>query len=124
MNKWMVFSVILYLFGVFISAISQILLKKSSQKKYSHWIREYLNVRVIVAYSIFFLATLCSVVAYKYIPLSMGPILGTMEYIFVAVLSYFLLKEKISRKKLLGLMIIIFGVLVFSFDFTLLQGLF
>jgi len=120
----MIFSVFIYLFGTFISAVSQILLKKSSQKKYNNWIREYLNVRVIAAYGIFFFATLCTVFAYKYVPLSMGPILGTVEYIFVALLSYFLLKERITKKKLFGLLIIIFGVLVFSFDFTVLEGLF
>ena len=44
----------------------------------------------------------------------MGPILGTTEYVFVALLSYLLLKEKISKKKLIGLIVIIFGVLIFS----------
>lgn len=124
MNKFMIFSIFIYLFGTFISAISQVLLKKSTQKEYKHWIREYLNLSVILAYGIFFLATLCTVVAYKYIPLSMGPILGTLEYIYVALLSYFLLKENISKRKLWGLIIIIFGVLIFSFDFSVLGGLF
>ena len=44
----------------------------------------------------------------------MGPILGTTEYVFVAILSYYLLKEKISKKKLIGLITIIIGVLIFS----------
>jgi len=116
----MLFSILVYLFGTFISAVSQILLKKSSQKNHKNRVAEYLNPHVIIAYTIFFLATLCTVIAYKYLPLSMGPILGAIEYIFVALLSFFLLKEKISRKKLLGLLVIVFGVFVFSFDFTIL----
>ena len=120
MDKFMFFSILIYLLGTFISAVSQILLKKSSQKEYKNRLSEYLNPHVIIAYAIFFLATLCTVFAYKYLPLSMGPILGAVEYIFVAVLSYFLLKESISKKKLLGLLIIIFGVFVFSFDFSVL----
>ena len=37
------------LLGVFISAISQVMLKKASQKKYDNWLREYLNPLVIFA---------------------------------------------------------------------------
>ena len=73
-----------------------------------------MNFKTIFAYGIFFGATLCTVFAYKYVPLSMGPILGTTEYVFVAILSYYLLKEKISKKKLIGLITIIIGVLIFS----------
>lgn len=110
----MIFSVLIYISGTFISAISQIILKKSTEKKYKNKIREYLNPRVITAYFIFFAATLCTVFAYKYVPLSMGPILGATEYIFVAVLSYFLLKEKIGKRKLIGLLLIIGGVIIFA----------
>ena len=69
------------LFGVFISGMSQVLLKKSAGRQYSSAIREYLNPFVIVAYALFFGATLLSVYAYKGIPLSMGPILDATGYI-------------------------------------------
>lgn len=113
MNKVLIYSGI-YLLGVIISSFAQILLKKAANVKHDSKIKEYLNFKTIFAYSIFFGATLCSVLAYKYVPLSMGPILGTVEYVFVAVLSFLLLKEKIGKKKLIGLITIIFGVLVFS----------
>ena len=44
----------------------------------------------------------------------MGPILEATQYIFIAVFSYFFLKEKISKKKLIGLITIVLGVLIFS----------
>lgn len=113
MNKVLIYSGI-YILGVIISALAQILLKKSADIKRDNKIKEYLNFKTIFAYGIFFGATLCTVLAYKYVPLSMGPILGTTEYIFVAILSYLLLKEKISKKKMLGLITIIIGVLIFS----------
>lgn len=113
MSKIAIFSCV-YLIGVIISAFAQILLKKSAMIQRESKIKEYLNVKTIIAYGIFFSATLCSVYAYKYVPLSMGPILGTTEYIFIAILSYFFLKEKISKKKLLGLIIIICGILIYS----------
>lgn len=113
MNKVLIYSGV-YILGVIISALAQILLKKSADIKRESKLKEYLNFKTIFAYGIFFGATLCTVLAYKYVPLSMGPILGTTEYVFVAVLSYYLLKEKISKKKLIGLITIIFGVLIFS----------
>ena len=112
-NNVLIYSGI-YILGVIISAFAQVLLKKSADVKRDNKIKEYLNFKTIFAYGIFFGATLCTVFAYKYVPLSMGPILGTTEYIFVALLSLWLLKEKISKKKLIGLITIVIGVLVFS----------
>ena len=113
MNEKILFSLI-FVAGVFISSISQIILKKSAEKEYPSKIREYLNVRVIFAYMVFFAATLCSILAYTKIPLSLGPILESSGYFFVAVLSYIFLKEKISKRKMLGLSIIIIGIIIYA----------
>ena len=112
MNKIIIYSGV-YLIGVIISAIAQILLKKSADIPRESKIKEYLNIKTILAYGVFFVATFCTVFSYKYVPLSMGPILGTTEYIFIAILSYYLLKEKISKRKLLGLIAILVGVSIY-----------
>lgn len=104
--------VFIYIFSVFISSVSQILLKTSANKKYESRIREYLNPRVIVAYGIFFIATFVTIIAYKGIPLSLGPILETTGYLWVSLLGYFILKEKISRRKILGLIVVVVGIVV------------
>ena len=104
--------VFIYVFSVFISSISQIILKSSADKKYDSKIKEYLNPRVIIAYGIFFFATLVTVYAYKGIPLSLGPILETTGYLWVSVLGYLILKEKISTRKLIGLGVVIIGIIV------------
>lgn len=113
MNEKILFSLI-FIFGVFISSISQIILKKCANKSYNHWIKEYLNPKVFLAYTIFFAATLCSVWAYTVIPLSLGPILESAGYIFVAFLSWLFLKEKITKRKCIGLSIIVIGIIVYS----------
>ncbi|MBQ3417893.1 MAG: EamA family transporter [Ruminococcus sp.] len=113
MNEKILFAAI-FVFGVFISSVSQIILKKSAQMEFPSKIREYLNARVIFAYIIFFGATLCSIWAYKVIPLSLGPILESSGYLFVAVLSWLFLKEKITKKKMLGLSIILIGIIIYS----------
>lgn len=105
-----------YILGVIISSIAQIILKKSAGKKYSSRIREYFNLRVIFSYGILLVATFCTIFAYKKIPLSLGPILGATEYIFVAILCGLFLKERISTKKVIGLIIIVIGVAIFSLN--------
>ena len=105
---------LIYLAGVFVSAVAQILLKKSAGKKYENRIKEYLNPYVIISYAIFFGATFCTIYAYKEVPLSLGPILAASEYIFVAVLSKLVLKEHISLKKFIGLSVIVAGIIIYS----------
>ena len=114
MSRELLLYIVLFLFGVFISAFSQVLLKKAAKVKYDSWIREYLNVRVIVAYGIFFLATLCSVYAYKVVPLSMGPILDAMGYIFVTIFGVTVFKERMNLKKGIALGLILVGIVIFS----------
>lgn len=106
--------IFIFLLSVFISAISQVLLKKSTQKKYEKKINEYLNPLVIFAYSLFFLSSLVTVFSYKHVPLSMGPILESTGYIFVSILSYFVLKEKISKRMITGMCLILFGIFIFN----------
>ena len=113
MNKVFLY-IIIYLIGIIISSLAQILLKKSANKKKENIFKEYFNIRTVVAYSIFLIATICTVFAYKYLPLSFGPMLGSLEYLFVAILSYYLLKEKIKKQKIIGLIIIILGIIIYS----------
>ncbi len=112
-NKLLLFSLVM-LFGDFISALAQVLLKKSAQKEYPSLIREYLNIRVITAYIIFFSATLLSIYAYKVVPLSMGPILEATGYIYVTIFGFTIFRERISKKKIIALGMIIVGILIFS----------
>ena len=53
------------LFGVFIGAVSQVMLKKAAQKHYDSVLHEYLNPLVILAYALFVGTTLLSVLAYR-----------------------------------------------------------
>lgn len=109
-----VFCALLLLVGVFISAISQVMLKKASMKKYSSPIFEYLNPLVISAYALFFGTTLLSILAYRGIPLSLGPVLEATSYIYVTFFGVVIFKEKINKKKIVALTCIICGILVYS----------
>ncbi len=109
MNKMMLFSCIMVL-STFISSISQMILKKSAQKTYSSRIKEYLNPLVITAYTIFFGCTLLSMYALRVVPLLFAPMLESSGYIFVAVFSYIIFKEKLSKRQRFGITLILIGI--------------
>ena len=102
----------IFIGSVFLSSVSQILLKKSADIQHKNWLNDYLNVRVIAAYAMFFASTLITVFAYKYVPLSLGPVLESFGYIFVSVLSYIFLKERMNKKQIIGMILIVIGIIV------------
>ena len=110
-------AVCLLLVSVFISSVSQILLKKAANKTYEDHIREYLNPLVIFAYGMFFCSVILTMLALKNIPLSMQPILESTSYIYVSVMGYFLLKEQFTRKKAAGIAVILLGIFIYSLKF-------
>lgn len=107
-------SVLLYLGSILISVVSQLLLKISANKQYSSHIREYLNPYVVIAYGMFFGATILTMLALRYLPLSSAPVLESLSYILVAVLGYFVLHERLSRRKLAGMAVILAGIFLFN----------
>ena len=110
MNKY----VLLKIISVLIAVISQILLKKSANEHYDNKLREYLNEFVIVGYGLFFLSSIISVISLKGIAISYSSIIESLSYILIPISSYIFLKEKINKKQLIGMVIIIVGVLIFN----------
>ena len=106
--------ILLFVFSVFISSISQIILKKSANKTHKNRLAEYLNVYVVGAYGLFFTSTLLTILAFKHISLSFGPILESLGYIFVLVMGSLFLNEKIKRNHLIGFLFIITGVIIYT----------
>lgn len=105
--------VLLLLFSVFISAVSQILLKKSALESHSSWLKEYLNIKVISAYFLFFCAVLIDLIALKYVPVSFVPVIETSSYIFIIIFSRIIFKEKISLKQYSAIVLILAGILIY-----------
>lgn len=107
-------SVCVMLLSVFISSVSQIILKKAANKTYESPLREYLNPMVIGAYGLFFCSVILTMLALRKLPLSMSPILESTGYIFVSVMGYIFLKERFSRRKLMGIALILAGIVIFN----------
>ncbi len=100
--------------GTFFTAASQILLKQSADKTYRHPIFEYLNWRVILAYGMFFGVLLLNTYCYTKVDMKYGSVIDTFAYVFILVLSKLILKEKITKGKLIGNIIIIAGILIYT----------
>lgn len=109
--------VAIYLLGVFISAVSQVMLKKAAMKEYDNSLREYLNPLVVGAYILFLATTLMTILAYKVVPLSLGPILEATAYLYVAFFGVVVFKETVGLKKIAALALIIAGIVVYSVGF-------
>ena len=109
----MITATIILFLSVFISAISQILLKKSALKKWKNPLREYLNLYVITAYTIFFTAVFLDLLALRKVNLSLVPVAEASSYIFVIILSRIFLKEKLSKLKALAILLIMTGIILF-----------
>lgn len=104
----------LNLLGVFISAVSQVLLKRSATSEHASVVREYLNPLVIFAYALFVGATLLSVLSYQGIPLSMGPVLDATGYLWVTLFGVTVFHERMSGVKFVALALIVCGIVVYA----------
>lgn len=69
---------------------------------------------VISGYFLLLICTGLVVVAFKEVPLSLGPILEASAYVYIMILSAVFFKEKITLRKIIGNIIIISGICIFS----------
>ena len=106
-----------YILGMFIAVIlasvSQILLKKSALKTYDSVMREYLNVWVIGCYLMLFCSMLITLWAYGGVEYKNGPVIESLGNILVPLFSFLVFKERLSKRKVMGIMCIMLGIAVF-----------
>lgn len=106
--------------AVFVSTASQIFLKQQADttvKKGFIW--KFLNVRVIVAYGLLFLSLALNQVALIHVPVSVLPCITATSFIWIFLFGALILKERPSRRKVLGVIIILFGIAISRLDFSM-----
>lgn len=104
---------ILYVLSVVVASFSQILLKKSALRQYPNVIREYVNLFVIGGYFMLFISMLLTIMAYAGIEYKNGPIIESLGYVLVMFLSLLFFGEKITKKKAVGTICILLGIVIF-----------
>ncbi len=104
---------LLGLFSVMIASFSQVMLKLGAGKTYTSKIREYLNVYVITGYGMLFISMVLTIVAYKGLSYLSVPVIEAVGYVLVPVLSYFIFKEKLTKRKMIGILFILTGIFIY-----------
>ena len=108
------FYYMIFLISVLVASLSQIILKKSAMMAYPNRLREYLNPYVITAYTFFFGSAFLTTISYQVVPLTLGPVLESTGYIYIGILSFLILKEKLTKRKIFGNFLIIVGILIYE----------
>ena len=104
---------LIFLLAVTISATSQMFLKKGAAIKYDSILKEYLNPWVICGYGLMVISMLCVIYAYRGVAYKNGAVIESLGYILVMIFSWLFFKEKITKKKIIGNVIILSGVMIF-----------
>lgn len=104
---------LLALLSVVIASFSQVMLKLGAGKTYNSKIREYLNVYVITGYGMLFVSMILTIVAYSHLSYLSVPVVEAVGYVLVPVLSYFIFKEKLTKRKMLGILFILAGIMIY-----------
>ena len=103
----------MYVLSVFVCSCTQIFLKKSAAEERCG-ISIYLNKTVITSNIIFVGATFVTIMLYRHIQLSTASLFDSLNYVFVPVLSFIFIKEKVSKRKIGGTILIIMGIAVYA----------
>lgn len=107
------FYFMLYVTSVVIAAFSQLLLKASANRPHASLMREYLNPFVIGGYGLLVISMLLTIGAFRGLAYKNGPVIESLGYVLVMLLSRLFFKERLTRRKLASTALIIAGILVF-----------
>lgn len=106
--------VLLYLGSTFLASVSQVLLKKAALREHKSLLAEYTDWCVILGYGLFVGCTLLTMLAYKGVPLNVGPVLEATGYLYVTVFGVTIFHEKMNPKKILALALILAGIVIYA----------
>lgn len=106
--------VVLYCVSVFLASISQVFLKKAALRTHKSIVAEYIDPYLIAGYTLFIGCTMLTMLAYRGIPMNFGAILEASGYIYISIFGVTLFREKMSGKKILALVMILAGIVMYS----------
>ena len=108
---------LLAIFGTFIASISQILLKQGAIRTKSKTILlSFLNFFTISGYFLFGIVILINIYAFQKLDIKITPILVALNFINLLFLSRIILKEKINKKSIFAVAVILIGIAVFNLN--------
>ena len=73
-----------------------------------------MNPYVIVGYGMMVLATIFTILAYKFgLEYKSGPVIESLGYVLIMFLSLAFFGERITKKKLIGNALVVLGIVIF-----------
>lgn len=105
---------LLVVFAVLMASVAQVMLKKSANIDHDNIIKEYLNIKVVLAYCLLVFSMFINIYAMSIgVKVKEVSSLEAFSYLFVPLFSFFVLNEKLSKIQLAAIICIISGVVVF-----------
>ena len=96
------------------ASIGHICFKKFALKGKIMSLAMLMNRHLVVGTILFGSSVILSIIALKFIDFSAFYSFTALNYLFISVLSKIYLKERIDKKKIIGNLIIIVGILVYN----------
>lgn len=103
---------IILLLMTLLGSIASLLLKKASASV--EFLELIKNINFYAGAVLYFVSAIMNIYILRYLEYSVVLPLTSFTYIWTMVLSYFVLKEGISKKKILGVILIILGAVAVS----------
>lgn len=98
--------------GVFLTGISQVLLKIGSRRGDRRF-EIYYNPATVSGYLLLLLVVICSFIALKGLELKLFYAIASLNYAIVVVLSVFFVHERLTWEKVGAILLITSGILIF-----------
>lgn len=100
---------------IVLTSAAHLFLKRGSVIAAGSGMRMYLHPLSLFSYLIFAIVAFLSITAMKGLDLKVFFALTSLTYICIPVLSFAFLKEPVTKNKLIGIIIISIGVVIFNF---------
>lgn len=95
-----------------IGAVASLFLKRATQ--INNYLKMLFNINLYLGGGLYLLSALLNIYVLKYLDYSVVLPLTSITYVWTMILSAFVLKEKITSKKLLGVTLIFVGAIFVS----------
>ena len=103
---------ILLLIMTLLGAFASLFLKKTSEA--DSFLGLLQNINLYIGGSLYFISAVLNVFILRYLDYSVVLPLTSLTYIWTMILSYMILKEKITKKKIAGVVLILIGAICVS----------
>lgn len=105
---------VLAICSTFMAAVGQVYLKQYSICEKGKGLRKIFHFYLILSVVFFLCSTFLSIYVLKKLSFTIFYTLTALNFVFIALLSAIVLKEKVDKTKVIGIVIIVLGLVIFN----------